>query len=140
MECFSTSRSVSLVVALTLALAGCGPPKVVPVNGHVQFMDGGDPAPLAGYVVTFEPGEKLVGGTGEVRPDGTFAISTFGENDGAVPGQHRVALTPPRATEGGRASRVIDARYGSLETSGLTAEIIPQRKPVEITLKVERLK
>jgi hypothetical protein len=128
------------VVALAL-LAGCSGPNVVPIAGQVKFKDGGDPEPLAGYIVTFEPGEKRVGGTGVVGADGSFAISTFGENDGAVPGKHRIALTPPPATgEGRRPKPAIDKHYGDLETSGLSTDVLPQREPQSVVLEVERLK
>src|SRR5262245_17958868 len=53
-------------------------------------------------MVFFEPlqGGKnaLVGkqGVGNADAEGTFAISTYGDNDGAVVGMHRVRVGPPR--------------------------------------------
>jgi len=52
--------------------------------------------------VFFEPlqsGKKaLVGkqGLADAGADGTFTISTYGDNDGAVVGRHRVRVGPPR--------------------------------------------
>ena len=56
-------------------------------------------------MVFFEPlqaGEAaLVGkqGLAVARDDGTFSVSTYGEEDGAVVGKHRVRVGPPRAND-----------------------------------------
>jgi hypothetical protein len=125
---------------LMLLLAGCGEPPVFPVQGKVEFTDGGDPAPLAGYVVTFRAEDQTkTSAEGRVLTDGSFTLSSFvlGENDGTVPGRHQIALTPPPATsEGRRPPPVIDAKYWRFETSGLSAEV--RREPTEVLLKVER--
>ncbi|MDX1945631.1 MAG: hypothetical protein SFU86_09485 [Pirellulaceae bacterium] len=127
------------MLAFTLLCAACGGPKVVPVKGQVKFADGSDPAALAGYVVTFQPGDGAIGGFGTVGADGSFTISTFGENDGAVPGTHQVALTPPGQTgEGPRPKPIIGRHYGNPSDSGLAVEVRPDAEA--ITLTVERLK
>ena len=134
-----TKRSVakwSALVALVLA-NGCSEPKVCPVNGRVKFQDGGDVGVLAGYSITFESDAQKVSGFGEVQADGTFAISTYGADDGAVPGRHRIAITPPLPEpEKALPPPAIAAKYGDLATSGLTADIKPGTN--QVTLELER--
>ncbi len=93
-------NSLALVV-LALAAAGCGSSGDFPVartTGRVVCE--GQPVPHV--MVFFEPlltGESaLVGkqGFAIAKDDGTFAISTYGTEDGAVVGKHRVRVGPPR--------------------------------------------
>lgn len=125
------------ILALSL-LVGCGTAKTVPVNGKVQFKDGKDGSSLAGYVISLESTEQNVSGSGEVQADGTFRISTYGDNDGAVPGKHRVAITPPLPLpDAVPPAPLIDKKYDSLDTSGLEVDIQPGAS--EVTLEVEPL-
>jgi hypothetical protein len=74
-----------------------------------------------------------------VQADGTFRIGTYEDDDGALPGKYRVALTPPEPPlDAPRPKPIIDARYGDLDKSGLTADIKAENNVLEI--KVERLK
>src|SRR5581483_9851663 len=84
---------------LVCTLVGCGG-RTHPVEGKVVFKGSTDPArELAGYQVMFESAEQKVSANGVVQPDGTFRVGTFKDNDGAVPGKHRVALSPPSEEE-----------------------------------------
>jgi hypothetical protein len=93
------------VLAAPLALgAGCGPTggfAVAPTTGRVVC----EGKHVPHVMVFFEPlqsGEAaLVGkqGLAIAREDGTFSVSTYGEEDGAVIGKHRVRVGPPRAND-----------------------------------------
>ena len=91
------------LVFLILAVAGgCNDnPDVAPVSG-VVMMDG---KPLAGGRIMFEPiadGEdKLVGKSafGQIAEDGTFTLSTYGDQDGAVVGSHHPVVFGDRQEE-----------------------------------------
>ena len=87
---------VAIVVSLA-GLTGCGKGKeygVTPVKGKVTA--GGQP--VKGGVITFRPTAEVAGkggitgkpASGEVKDDGTFVLSTYGNGDGAVIGKHEV--------------------------------------------------
>src|SRR5262245_13286615 len=97
-------RPLILSPALALLLSGCGSDGDFPTattTGRVVCE--GQPVPFV--LVFFEPlqtGKKaLVGkqGIANAEADGTFTISTYGDNDGAVVGRHRVRVGPPRGGE-----------------------------------------
>jgi hypothetical protein len=75
-----------------VSLAGCGraPFPVAPVHGKVTV----DGKPLSTGKILFAPvaqGENMDAGKwaiGALQPDGSFVLSTYGENDGAVVGEH----------------------------------------------------
>src|SRR4051812_32223503 len=82
---------VSLFLGLAITPFGCGggdpeAGQVVPVSGTVTYMD----KPVAKGSILFQP-EKGRAAQGTVE-NGKFTLSTYGENDGALPGKHKVAL------------------------------------------------
>ncbi len=114
-----------------IVLAGCNSgPETGSVSGTVLF----DGEPLRFGSVMFQ---NVAGGqpaVGEIRPDGTFVLSTFRPEDGAIIGKHRVRVVcyssqEPKAN--GQAGPAGDAlgkllipeRYTSLGASGLSAEV-----------------
>src|SRR5262245_14891412 len=97
-------RSLRISMALALLLSGCGAEGDFPTaktTGRVVCE--GQPVPYV--MVFFEPlqsgKQALVGkqGIGHAAADGTFAVSTYGAEDGAVIGKHRVRVGPPRGGE-----------------------------------------
>lgn len=88
-------------VLCAAVVAGCGAEGDFPTVATTgTVLCEGKPVPYA--LVFFEPlqGGKsaLVGkqGIGNADEQGRFAISTYGEDDGAVIGRHRVRVGPPR--------------------------------------------
>lgn len=76
-------------VGLLITLSGCsGNPSTAKVTGKVTY-DGG---PVTSGSVTFAPVSGTEGkpATGVVQSDGSYALSTYAEGDGAVVGSHRV--------------------------------------------------
>jgi hypothetical protein len=91
-----------MLAALFFAVGcGSGDFPVAPVSGRV--LCDGQPVPHA--IVFFEPlqtGESALAGkqgTARAKEDGTFVISTYGTEDGAVVGKHRVRVAPPDVDE-----------------------------------------
>jgi hypothetical protein len=109
------------------------------VNGEVKFKDGSSAGALAGYSVSFAAEGGKVSGSGEVQADGTFKITTYTTDDGAVLGKHRVAISPPLSPDPDKTPPrpVIPAKYFDYATSGLTTEIKTGKNDVE--LEVERV-
>jgi hypothetical protein len=121
---------------LLLGCGGCGG-KTSPVQGRVKFKDGSDPGVLVGYGVAFEAEETKTSGVGDIQPDGTFTISTFGAADGALPGKHRVTISPPQAPDTDKPPQKskLPAKYQDFNSSGLTVEIKPGANPIELELE-----
>jgi hypothetical protein len=131
-----TLRRLGLALALLACLVGCGPGKTAPVNGRVKLKDGSDVSVLKGYSLTFEAEGGKTSAVGEVNADGTFMLSTFGANDGAVPGKYRVAINPltnPNPDKPPTKSK-LPAKYENLDSSGLTVEVKPGQNRIELEL------
>lgn len=132
---------LALLVAGSI-LAGCGGDRlpVVPVEGKVTYQG----KPLEFGAVIFQPAAGP-GASGTIQPDGTFRLSTYGNEDGAVLGTHKVAFScfdsqspnappPDPSKEPGLGKPLIPRKYLSAETSGLTAEVKSRNEPFEFVL------
>ena len=89
MSVHSTRFYFMLLLAMTL---GCGKQSsAYVVHGMVVFPDG---RPLSKGTVEFEAvgQKKPITASGEIASDGTFQLGTFQAKDGAVAGEHRVAV------------------------------------------------
>ena len=126
--------AVMCVLLHAVALVGCGSSggnPVLKVTGVVTYQG----APVADAGVTFTP-EKGRPASGKTDASGKFTLSTFAKEDGAVPGLHKVAVTPnasqiapmpgtPEAAQAAAGKPPFPPRYNSAETSGLTADVKP---------------
>jgi len=91
------SLTVAFICLGLAALSGCGGPPlpVARVSGKVTCKG----QPVSGGSITFSPvgdGKSNNSGkaaTGKLNDNGEFTLSTYGTNDGAVVGKHRVALS-----------------------------------------------
>ena len=99
-------------------------PAVVPVAGKVLYND----AALPFGTITFQP-ERGQPGIGEIQEDGSFTISTYAADDGAVPGRHRICVSCYEGQRPGRSQRnasgklLIPLKYTEVATSGLSADV-----------------
>jgi hypothetical protein len=128
-------------VVLCVFLCGCGSGGPYPVDGRVVWKDGSPATELAGSQVVFDLPEKQTSARGIVQADGSFHLSTNKPDDGALAGEHKVAIIETRKQQGGPDSSniapgVMDARFYDLKTSGLSATVKPGTN--KITLTVER--
>lgn len=127
--------------AATLALLSLGPllqgcnsnPTVAPVSGHVTL----DGEPLKFGTVMFQAVSGGQPATAKIGSDGSFTLSTYGTDDGAPIGQHRVRVVcyssqdpSSPAAEGPAGDSLgqllIPEKYTSLGASGLSAEVPPE--------------
>jgi hypothetical protein len=123
------TRVLALCLSATLGglVLGCGDgedahPATVPVQGKVTYK--GEPVPKG--TITFQPdgGRPAVG---EIQPDGTYQLSTFGDKDGAIPGPHKVMIiantgdpTKMPSSPGYVVPKdLVPKKYADLKTSGL---------------------
>jgi hypothetical protein len=135
---------LSLVAMGLLTLGGCGGGSVPTygAGGKVVFPNG---EPLGGGKVEFRPvaAPQPVVARGEIQPDGSFRLSTFRPNDGAVEGEHVVLVVPPlpesRPGEPPRrASLLIDSRLTQFDTSGLKFTVTRDPAKNQFTIQVDR--
>lgn len=135
----ATGSPVAAAAAALLLLAaiGCGPrrPAVVPAAGIVTL----DGTPLPGGFVRVVPAGSRAA-TGQIGPDGRFALGTFAEADGCVPGTHGVEVIGPLPGGGETVAAVpepavaVPARYREAATSGLTITVTGPTSDLAITL------
>ena len=127
-----------LVLAALGVVGGCGGKQlpVAPAEGQVSYR--GKPLPFGS--VMFQP---VMGppARGVIQPDGTFQLSTYGSNDGAVIGQHQVRIAcfesqrpsskAPAAGGGevGVGRSLIPPRYSNFGSSGLRVEVKAANEP-----------
>jgi hypothetical protein len=118
-----------------LGLGGCGANRTYPVEGKVLFKDG---TPVTGGLVVFESVDQpTVCARGPIRADGSFRLGTFKTNDGAVPGRHRVLVTPPMPNSQREAMEPpIHPRFATYETSELEFTVEPGKNT--FTIEVDR--
>src|SRR5947209_3838508 len=90
------TRGVPLFALLAVTLAGCGK-GVSPVQGVVTL----EGTPVAGATVLFMPDGQDEGrpATGFTSPDGTFRLTTFRPDDGALAGKYRVLVQKAEAAK-----------------------------------------
>jgi hypothetical protein len=135
---------VGLMLAglLPMGMAGCGRDSLPTyrAGGKVVFPDG---KPLEGGWVCFESvqGGQFPAARGQVQPDGSFQLSTYRPNDGAVEGEFRALVTPP-PPEGGlkqmkSVPMVLDPRFSQFDTSGLKFTVTRDPAKNQFTLQVD---
>lgn len=120
-----------LIAGQVLFLVACGcsrsdAPQTAPVEGTVTLSG----KPLSHVGVTFLPDSAGPIAAGNTDERGHFTLRTVKPGDGAVIGTHKVVLGtaeegPPK---GGAA--LVPGRYGSLDTTDLTAEVKAGQKNV----------
>lgn len=124
---------VTIINSALLALTfGCNSqPTMTPVEGVVLY----NGQPLTFGVVMFHPPKGQVA-QAEIQSDGSFILSTFRTDDGAVPGHYLISVicyeahdpkgAGPREDEGGGmwlGKALIPLKYTRANSSGLSADV-----------------
>jgi hypothetical protein len=136
-------RQTVLTLAALAVLAGCnstGPalPPTVPAKGVVKLA-GGDP--LREGRLELNPKDKDgVEAFADLRPDGSFIVTTYKANDGAVPGRYVVTISPYNyAARGGSpkpiAGASLPAKYLEATTSPL--EVVIHAPDSDLQLRLD---
>jgi hypothetical protein len=135
-----TCPSWSVIISITIcvvALQGCGREGLptYPVTGRVVFPDG---RPLRGGSIIFQSTQHPVTARGPIGDDGSINLGTYEVGDGAVAGEHRVAVLPPkpqRDTDEGIVLTEIDVKYQNPQRSELVCDVQPDgENQFEITV------
>ena len=130
-------RSCGLFLALAVAGSGCTSKSteqrktVHPVQGKVFVQK----KPAVGAFVLFIPVNEPANPTdprprGEVKEDGSFTLSTFGDGDGAPAGDYIVTITWP--------GKVLPDGREEPEDKLLGRYADPQRSKLRATVKAEK--
>ncbi len=135
-------RYCCIALAASILFFGCGRgPRTYPVTGKVVF-DDGRPLTSGGVVLSecLEPAGAGTNARGAIDEDGQFQLTTFKDNDGALPGKHRFMVKADRDADdylkrGIIPRPVIDERFESYDTSGL--EFTVEQGENELTLVVD---
>ncbi len=132
-------RGVCLA-ALTALLTGCsgGDFAVAPVKGKVLHQG----KAVAGGSVTLHPIKVAEGSneskgkpaSGQVNADGTFLLSTYGTDDGAVIGTHAVSFFPVVAAAKSYDDKPAPSPYAGLVPKDKQVEIKPGKNEITIEL------
>ena len=126
----------ALTGLLVVLVSGCSErPETHLVHGMVVYPDG---KPLTHGTVEFEATyEKTpITASASIAEDGTFQLGTYENNDGAIAGQHRVAVISHHQIGTGyeRPGKVppphLDPKFCDFATSGLEFEIKPQKNNI----------
>ena len=128
------------LLPLALTLAGCQGSgtsgSTYEVKGRILLANG---KPLTAGRVTFVAADGLrPPASGDLGPDGGFALSTRDPGDGAVPGPYKVRIEPAESkSKTRRASRpIFPMKYIDEDSSGLAVTVRAEPNQLEpITLK-----
>ena len=116
-------------IVLSFAIvAGCGG-EFIPTGGKVTF-DDGTPVPSGGVV--FETDGFMA--DGRIQPDGTYTLSSLKPGDGLPAGNYKVSISAMEYDEHERQTVLVDPKYSSPATSGLTAEVSKGQNRFDFTV------
>ncbi|MGB1929742.1 MAG: hypothetical protein ACPHO8_10555 [Mariniblastus sp.] len=137
--------TVLLFIGLSQVL-GCGSNQVPThaIEGIVEFEDG---SPLKFGNIEFYSPEHKLNARGKINRDGTFTVSTYSENDGAVAGKQQIAILQISGnylTEklndqiNHDHGHLIDQAHGDYRTSGLEFIVEPGLNRIQLTVRKRR--
>jgi len=118
------------VIFPAVALAGCGDgrPTRVPVAGIVLI----DGEPLKSGNIKFVPKNGRPSSS-KIGEDGSFSLTCYDGNDGALLGTHRVQISSNRIISDSKIEWFAPREYADFRTSGIEVDVT---KPVE-DLKID---
>ncbi|MGL4942825.1 MAG: hypothetical protein ACRC46_06505 [Thermoguttaceae bacterium] len=123
-----------MLVVVSLVVCGCNNGKVS-LGGQVTYPDG---SPLTQGTICFETGTYLA--RGAVGKDGKYTVASVSTRDGLPPGTYKVYLTGTTLSERDgpklKMTPLVNKKYASAETSGLTVEVTASTKTYDF--KVDR--
>lgn len=152
----NASRMFSVWVLLfaVICFSGCGGGADRKPTGKVKGKVTFNGQPVSGGTITFSPASRPAegkgnepgkAGSGTVGSDGTFTITTYTPNDGAVVGKHTVTYFPPSTAEEPGAGHSDETAAANAPPASPFAGLVPKTPEVEIkagenTLDIELVK
>ena len=130
-----------VLVLCALTVFGCGPkrPETASVSGRVTYQG----KPVAEGRIVFHPEDGRRPAMAAINSDGSYRLTTFESEDGALPGKHRVTIKAVRVVGGAPVDELskqsgeyvpnnaplptlewlVPEKYSNLNTTTLTAEV-----------------
>jgi hypothetical protein len=127
-----------LLVVLTFVLVGCGKSGFHAARGQLVYDDGSPAKELDGFQIVFEgtaPDGRKYSSTGTVNAEGKFEMFTDKPGDGAPAGKCNVLIEPKMLDSEREAPYPIDRKYRNFDTSGLTADVGPDKPEFKFTVE-----
>ncbi len=131
-------RNCSVFVVVFIVLTGCNSSDLALVKGKVTL--NGKPVPNG--TVNFIPDNPGPSATGELKPDGTYALTTNKLDDGAKPGTYKVVIVAMEDQSGKLPEEksplpaaIVPLKYTSLATTELTATVEKKENTIDLELK-----
>lgn len=126
-----------ILVPFLFFCSGCS--DKLPMGGKVTFTDDG--APLEKGTVCFEKDGFLA--RGNLKLDGTYQVSSTGQNDGLPKGKYKVYLVGAELASTGKGGNIVytplvDKRYESADSTDIEFEVDGKTKRFDF--KVDRAK
>lgn len=118
---------VGCCLAFASLLVGCGPPGLEKVSGKVTYDDGSTPVGEFA-VVGFESidGTHAEGqgksASGNIKPDGTYTLTTIAKDDGAYVGEYKVCFRVLKGYPQG--VQMVDKKFTEKQTTPHTAKVV----------------
>ncbi len=139
---------VAVFITAMVACAGCGPdlPETASVSGRITYQG----KPVGEGVIVFHP-EKGRAATAVIAEDGSYSLTCFNREDGALLGRHRVTIESRRITDPVTSPNfnpntmsgelivewLVPERYSRPKTTPLTAEVKPGRNTIDFDLPAQ---
>ena len=122
----------AVTIVVTWGCGGSGGPgggaALLPVKGKVTYKG----KPLTSGTVKFEIDGYGRPATGKLQSDGSFALGTLKEGDGAMPGEHQVTVAGfDKSLAKDRSLK----KYANAKSSGLTFEVDSEHTEFNFDLK-----
>jgi phage-related protein len=136
----ASSALAGVCILFLLGCLGSGKRTIVPVHGQVTYQG----KPVAGATVEFLCDGASRPAVGMTDNEGTYQLTTFTQNDGAMVGTHVVtvnvyatiaeaALPVPKGTDSKATSKAIDEAVKQSLRNQAMAEKAPPKVPVKYT-------
>lgn len=133
------SRFLIFGMVFCCGLAACSsytPPQTFATKGRVLFPDG---KPVRGGTIAFHPQGTGIENSAEIGSDGTFVLTSYGNQPGTVVGKYKITINPdvppsrPAAVAEELRSKVA-AKYFSQDKTDLVVEVEAKDNNFEIKL------
>ena len=131
-----SAKPVMILLGFIVCL-GCGGkqdgdlPSTISVTGVVTYQ--GKPVPDASIMLYPVKGRKPA--TGKADASGNFQLSTFGKNDGVIPGEHKVTVNAYQTTsEGVSMKSAIPVKYSNPANTPLTVTVSETDHEIKLDL------
>ena len=131
---------LGLAVAAAIVIGGCsGADSPYPVHGTV-LLDGQPATELAGGTVVFTSSQLHKSASGRIEADGTYRLGSLAKDDGALPGQYEVSVSPPEGEASSERKGNRSAAKPMTFVAPPNLQVTVERKNNDIPIELHRQK